>query len=110
MELTIEQWNRIEPVISSLTPIKDPRGRRPRDPLEVLNGIMWILRTGAPWNVLSTPFFMTPSSTVVSEKSLKNGPQSALFWRNLLKLHIRVKNRAKKAVGTRICRFILTLL
>jgi transposase len=52
MELTNEQWDRIEPVISSLTPIKDPRGRHPRDPREVLNGIMWILRTGAPWKDL----------------------------------------------------------
>ena len=49
MELTNEQWNRIEPVISSLTPKKDPRGRRPRNPRDVLNGILWILRTGAPW-------------------------------------------------------------
>lgn len=52
MELTNEQWDRIEPVISSLTPKKDPRGRHLRDPREVLNGIMWILRTGAPWKDL----------------------------------------------------------
>jgi len=52
MELTNEQWNRIEPVISSLTPKKDPRGRRPRDPRDVMNGILWILRTGAPWKDL----------------------------------------------------------
>ena len=25
------------------------RGRPPRDPREVLNGILWIMRTGAPW-------------------------------------------------------------
>jgi transposase len=31
---------------------KDPRGRKPRDPREVLNGILWILRTGAPWKDL----------------------------------------------------------
>ena len=48
MELTNEQWARIEPIIVSLTPIKDPRGRKPRDPCEVMNGILWILRTGAP--------------------------------------------------------------
>ena len=35
-----------------LNPVNDPRGRRPRDPREVLNGIMWILRTGAPWKDL----------------------------------------------------------
>ena len=52
MELTNEQWNRIEPIIVSLTPIKDPRGRKPRDPREVMNGILWILRTGAPWKDL----------------------------------------------------------
>ena len=49
MELTNEQWNRIEPIISESLPEKDPRGRKPRDAREVLNGILWILRTGAPW-------------------------------------------------------------
>ena len=52
MELTKEQWNRIEPIILSLTPVKDPRGRKARDPREVMNGILWILRTGAPWKDL----------------------------------------------------------
>jgi len=52
MELTNEQWNRIEPVILSVKPRKDPRGRKERDPREVLNGILWILRTGAPWKDL----------------------------------------------------------
>ena len=49
MELTNAQWKRIEPIITSATPDKDPRGRPPRDPREVLDGILWILRTGAPW-------------------------------------------------------------
>ena len=52
MELTNEQWNRIEPIIASFGTLKDPRGRRGRDPREVLNGVMWILRTGAPWKDL----------------------------------------------------------
>ena len=49
MDITNEQWNRIEPIIKELTPPKDPRGRNPRDPRLVFNGILWILRTGAPW-------------------------------------------------------------
>ena len=49
MELTTEQWKRIEPIITELKPKKDPRGRPLRDPREILNGILWILRTGAPW-------------------------------------------------------------
>lgn len=52
MELTNEQWNRIEPIIAATTPEKDPRGRSPRNPREVMNGILWILRTGAPWKDL----------------------------------------------------------
>jgi transposase len=52
MELTNEQWKRIEPIIASLTPAKDPRGRKARDPRNVMNGILWILRTGAQWKNL----------------------------------------------------------
>ena len=52
MELTNEQWRRIEPIIVSTTPSKDPRGRPARDPRKVLNGILWIMRTGAPWKDL----------------------------------------------------------
>jgi hypothetical protein len=32
MELTNEQWTRIEPIILKTTPSKDPRGRKPKDP------------------------------------------------------------------------------
>jgi len=49
MELTNEQWNRIEPIIRSAWQRKGARGRKQRDPREVLDGILWILRTGAPW-------------------------------------------------------------
>ena len=52
MDITNEQWNRIEPIITSSILPKDPRGRPARDPREVLNGILWILRTGAPWKDL----------------------------------------------------------
>ena len=52
MELTNEQWTRIQPIIASLAEKKIPRGRRGRDPREVLNGILWILRRGAPWKDL----------------------------------------------------------
>jgi transposase len=52
MELTKEQWKRIEPIIEASTPAKDPRGRPARNPRDVLNGILWIMRTGAPWKDL----------------------------------------------------------
>ena len=49
MDLTNEQWMRIEPIILKTSPAKDPRGRKPRPARDVMNGILWILRTGAPW-------------------------------------------------------------
>lgn len=49
MDLTNEQWAILEPLIP--VPLRRPDGRgRPWKPArDVLNGILWILRTGAPW-------------------------------------------------------------
>ena len=47
-ELSDEQWERIR----DLLPPPSPRGRPRRDPRQVLNGMLWILRTGAPWRDL----------------------------------------------------------
>ncbi len=52
MELTNKQWTRLELIILQSVCKKDSRGRKPRDPREVLNGILWVLRTGAPWKDL----------------------------------------------------------
>ena len=52
MELTNEQWNRLEPFIPSPKRENDGRGRPRKNPRDVLNGIMWVLRTGAPWKDL----------------------------------------------------------
>jgi len=51
MDLTDEQWEAVRESIPE--PERErttERGGRPwRDPRDVLNGILWILRTGAPW-------------------------------------------------------------
>ena len=47
--LTDEQWSLLEPVIPKPKQRKDGRGRPPRDRREVLDGILWVLRTGAQW-------------------------------------------------------------
>ena len=52
MELAKEQWDRIEPIITAAISAKDHRGRKPREAREVFDGILWILRTGAPWKDL----------------------------------------------------------
>ncbi len=52
MELTDAQWAIIKPLIPTPRRRKDGRGRPWRNPREVLGGILWVLRTGAPWNDL----------------------------------------------------------
>jgi len=52
-ELTDEQWE----LIKRLVPHKVARtGRPPKDPRLMLNGIFWILGTGAPWRDLPERF------------------------------------------------------
>lgn len=48
-ELTDTEWERIAP---SLPPQRPATGRPAKDHRTVLNGMLWILRTGAPWRDL----------------------------------------------------------
>jgi transposase len=49
-----EKWEYIEPILSS--PKKETRGRKPKDNRLMFNGILWILKTGAPWRDLPKEF------------------------------------------------------
>jgi transposase len=49
MELTNTQWDRIETTIDSVPRNQERHGRPQRHPREVLDGILWVLRTWAPW-------------------------------------------------------------
>ncbi len=49
MDLTDEQWLVIKQLIPDPPRRPDGRGRPWRDTREVLNGTLWVLRTGAPW-------------------------------------------------------------
>jgi transposase len=49
MELTDEQWAVLAPLTGEMPRRADGRGRPWRSSREVLNGILWILRTGAQW-------------------------------------------------------------
>ena len=47
-DLTAAEWRRIEPLL----PAPSRRGRPPRDRRPILNGILWMLATGAQWRDL----------------------------------------------------------
>lgn len=53
MNLTDDQWALIEPLIPEVERVpRTTRGRPWRAPREVLDGVLWILRTGAQWQDL----------------------------------------------------------
>lgn len=52
MDLTAEQWRLVEPYLPKLVRRADGRGRPWCDNRAVLNGILWVLRTGARWRDL----------------------------------------------------------
>lgn len=43
------EWERIEPLLPKPKVRQDGRGRPWRDSREVMAGVLWVLRTGAPW-------------------------------------------------------------
>lgn len=56
MELTNEQWDRIKDLVPDQVRRVDGKGRPARDKREVMEGVLWILRTGAPWKDLPERF------------------------------------------------------
>jgi transposase len=52
VDLTDDQWAIVEPLLPKPRRRQDGRGRPWRDAREVLDGVLWILRTGAPWHDL----------------------------------------------------------
>ena len=51
MDLTDKQWDVLKPLFEPKRR-SDGRGRPWRDARDVLNGVLWVLRTGAPWKDL----------------------------------------------------------
>jgi transposase len=76
-ELTEEQWTKIAALLPAQKP---PRGRPAKDHRTVLNGILWVLRTGAPWRDL--PERYGPWQTIYSRfyRWQKRG-----IWQEVLK-------------------------
>ena len=60
-DLTDEQWQQLQPL---LPPQKPTTGRPAKDHRTIINGILWVLRTGAPWRDL--PERYGPWPTVAS--------------------------------------------
>jgi transposase len=60
-ELTDHEWTAIKPFLPN-----KPRGVPRVNDRRVLNGIFWVLRSGAPWRDLPDNFGRTPLATIAS--------------------------------------------
>ena len=82
-EVTDEQWE----FLRELIPAKAGKiGRPPKDPRLMLNGILWILHTGAPWRDLPERF--GPCKTVWDYFS--HWRATGVYDRILEALHVRL--------------------
>ena len=91
MQLTDEQWSVIAPLIPIPKPRKDRKGR-PRVPARaVLNGILWILWTGAPWKALPSEF--PPYQTC--HRRMQEWVSDRVFWKILKALAEDLRDRGK---------------
>src|SRR6202020_3078085 len=82
-ELTDEQWSLVEPHV----PLSTARTGRPaKDRRTQLNGIFWILSTGAPWRDLPERF--GPWQTVYDH--FRNWRKSGVFARIIEALQVKL--------------------
>jgi transposase len=89
MDLTNEQWQRIVGFIPKGRAGPGRSGRPRQDPRAVLNGILWILRTGAPWKDL--PERYPPRSTC--HRRFQEWSRSGVFDRILAALAEDLRQR-----------------
>lgn len=93
MDLTDEQWEAIRGAFpGEESELPGPKGGRPwRDPRDVVNGVLWVLRTGAPWADL--PRRYPPPSTCHRRFQTwsKNGVLHNMLCRLAKDLHERGK-------------------
>jgi len=75
--LTDEQWN----LIADLFAAPAATGRPPRDRREIVDGIMWILRTGSPWRDLPEDFGPWATAWDLFDKWNSDGTLNAMLDR-----------------------------
>jgi len=89
MDITNEQWQRIAKFIPKSKAQPGKSGRPPQNPRDVLNGILWILRTGAQWADL--PDWYPPKSTC--HRYFQQWNKSGVFAKILMALAQDLKKR-----------------
>ena len=89
MDLTEEQWSVVSGILPEDPVRPDRRGRPWSDRREVLNGVLWILRTGAPWKDLPDRY----GAYQTAHRRFQNWVRSGVMERLLLAIAQDLKDR-----------------
>src|SRR5678815_3507229 len=84
--LTDEQWRLVGPLIPQ---VRARTGRPPADPRQMLEGIFWILATGAPWRDLPERF--GPWQTVYDH--FRNWRKGGVFAQIIEALQVKLDSK-----------------
>ncbi len=113
MDLTDAQWAILEPTFRP-RPRPERRGRPWTDARAVLNGVLWVLRTGAPWHDLPRPLSAVPNlpsalsavatvrparSPLATPRRRSPRPRQDRSVRSLRRCHLRRGEKRGAAVG-----------
>lgn len=88
MDLTEQQWKIVEFILPKDPVRSDGRGRPWSEQRKVLNGVLWILRTGAPWKDLPSRY--GPYQT--AHRRFQNWVRSGVMEKLLLTLASHLKD------------------
>ena len=78
-DLTEQQWQIVEPFLVEERR-EDGRGRPFRDARQVLNGVFWILRTGAPWPDLPARYGPFQTCHRRFQQWVRDGRLDGILW------------------------------
>lgn len=80
MTITDQQWGIISKILPSPKSAPGKRGRPVQDQRQILNGILWICRTGAQWNEMPDKYPPYQTCHRYFQNWIKAGVWDKLLW------------------------------
>jgi transposase len=96
-----ELWHEIEPLLPPHPPASPKGGRPPVDDRDALSGILFVLKTGIPWQALPTEAFGVSGSSCW--RRFERWTEAGVW----AQLHPRLLNRLGKAGGVNLDRVVV---
>jgi transposase len=99
-KLTDEQWHRVAPLLPEVQHDGPRRGRPPIDIRDVLNSVMWVLHTRAPWSAMPEHYVPYQTAHRYYLRWKKSGVLTAIMLA-LFNTDVALETRATRKGGVR---------